>query len=210
MFFTECYADDDLCMQYKKNPNVKVNKAVWNVNINASKDDLWPKGGFVTISPFGSFAPQIGYMFNGKYYCVFLESVDATIGFKDFDVVIDRKYPKGSCEYNAILEHEKHHIADSEKALDVVFPGVDAALRDAADNILPIYVENVDDVPVAAENIQNQIVENKKLKELVDKFKQQQIKDADALDGTEDEKIKKCTKDKVDAAFEKYFKKKGK
>ena len=33
-----------------------------------------------------------------------------------------------------------------------------------------LIFENVDDVPVAAENIQNQIVENKKLKELVDKF----------------------------------------
>ncbi|MBR4507599.1 MAG: hypothetical protein IKP24_03635 [Alphaproteobacteria bacterium] len=210
LFCADLYAADDLCNQYKKIPDVNVLRENGGVKIQSSNDDLWPKGGYVNVMPFGSFAPKISYVFNGKYYCVFLDSVDAKIGFKDFEVVIDKKYKKDSCEYNAILEHENHHIADSRKALDSVFQDVDVALHNISNDIMPIYVENVDNVPIAFETIQNKIVDDVRLKNLVEKFKKQQENDASILDGTEDEKIKKCIENKVNDAFERYFKSKKK
>ena len=100
-------------------------------------------------------------------------------------------------------------MADSEAALDKVFPKIEDALREAVENIEPIYTEDVDQVPYEIEKIQNQIMEYKKLKDLVAEFKEQQKKDASHLDGTPDEHLQKCQQDKIDAAFEKYYKEKG-
>lgn len=80
----------------------------------------------------------------------------------------------------------------------------------SSNDIMPIYVENVDNVPIAFETIQNKIVDDVRLKNLVEKFKKQQENDASILDGTEDEKIKKCIENKVNDAFERYFKSKKK
>ncbi len=196
------------CDKYKQNVNTDLIRAEQTVKIMPSDRDLWPVGGFIRVSPFYNLEPKIGYMFNGKYYCVFLESVRATVGFRDFEIVIDKKYLVDSCEYNAVLAHEKHHMADSEHALDLVFDDVAVALNDAANKIEPIYVEKTDDVPYAFEKIQNQLIENEKLKSVVDKFKEQTARDAEHLDGVPDENLKKCEQDKLDAAFEKYYKNK--
>lgn len=197
------------CDEYKKNVDVKLSRTKHDFNIVPSDKDLWPVGGFTNVAPFHQLKPKIGYVFNGKYYCVFLDSVDAIVGFRDFEIVIDKKYEPGSCEYNAVLEHEKHHMADAEHALDLVFDDVADALKEAANEIEPIYVENVDDVPYKFEEIQNKLIQNKKLKSLVDKFKEQTTRDAEHLDGTPDEHLKKCYQEKMDAAWEKYYKQKG-
>ena len=197
------------CDEYKKNIDVNLSRAEYGVKIMASDRDLWPVGGFTNVAPFYQLKPEIGYVFNGKYYCVFLNYVDAIVGFHDFEIVIDKKYEQGSCEYNAVLEHEKHHMSDAEHAFDLVFDDVADALKNAANEIEPIYVENVDDVPYKVEEIQNKIIQNKKIKSLVDKFQEQIARDAEHLDGTPDENLKKCEQDKLDAAFEKYYKQKG-
>ena len=207
-----CFIDSaiaDVCDEYKKDQEITLKKADWDVVIKPSDKDLWPRGGFITVQPFSSFSPKIGYVFNGKYYCVFLDSMDAEVGFHDFKITIDKKYAQDSCEYNAVLEHEKHHMTDSENAFNNIFPKIKDALQNAVNSVKPIYVENADDVPYAFEKIQNQIMGYKQLKDLVEEFKQQQEQDANHLDGAPDEHLQKCEQDKIDAAFEKYFKKKA-
>lgn len=44
-------------------------------------------------------------------YCVYLEEVEAQFGFDRFDVYVGREYPRGSCEFNTILDHENEHVA---------------------------------------------------------------------------------------------------
>lgn len=207
-----CFFDSVIagpCDEYKKSPEIKLEKAEYDINIKPSDRDLWPLGGYVTIRPFSYIGPNIGYVFNGKYYCVFLNYVEAKVGFRDFEITIDKKYEEGSCEYDAVLDHENQHIADSVDALDNVFSRVKDALYEAADAVEPIYLEEADDVPYAVEKIQKQVTEYKKLKDLVDEFKEQQNKDAAHLDGTPDEHLQKCQQDKMKSAFEKYYKKKG-
>ncbi len=196
------------CDSYKKNPELNIKKSSWEIHVNNSEGDLWPKAGYVQISPFSSFQPKIGYAFNGKYFCVFLDSMDVEAGFNDFEIFIDKKYEKDTCEYNAVLEHENHHISDAVAALDNLFDNLEPVLQDVINNIEPIYVENVDDVPQAFDKISDQIVNNKKLRDLDKNFKEQNSRDASVLDNGPDEKLKKCTEDKVNAAFEKYFKNK--
>ncbi len=208
MFLCSCGAWAGPCDEYKHDVKINLERAKSDFNIVPSDRDLWPVGGFIKVVPFYQLKPEIGYMFNGKYYCVFLNSVDATVGFRDFEIVIDKKYKSGSCEYDAVLGHEKHHMADAIHALDLVFDDVAAGLQNAANEIEPIYVENTDDVPYKFEEIQNKLIQNKKLKSLVDKFKEQTTRDAEHLDGTPDEHLEKCHQEKMDAAWEKYYKNK--
>ena len=198
------------CDEYKKSPEITLKKAEQNIVIKKSDKDLWPVGGFVNIQPFNSVSPKIGYVFNGKFYCVYLDSVDATVGFRDFEITVDKKYKKDSCEYNAVLEHENHHITDAKNAFEKVFPKVEKILTDVANSLEPIYVESAEGVPYAMEKISDNIVKNKKLKNLVQEFQKQQESDAKKLDEKPDEKLQKCEQDKLDAAFEKYYKEKTK
>lgn len=197
------------CDEYKKNINIDLQKKIGSVNINSSTDDLWPRAGYVVVKPYSLIEPKIGYVFNGKFYCVYLDSVDVTVGFQDFDMFIDKKYNKNSCEYNAVLKHENHHIDDSKKALDNIFDELNSTFKNVVNNIEPIYVENADDVPYAFEKIEEKITKDADILKLVEKFKKQTTDDAAELDNTPDEMLEKCTVDKVNAAFEKYYKKKG-
>lgn len=206
LFVVPALAHD--CDKYKKDIEIKLNKAEWGFDISASDHDLWPVGGYVKIQPFSMFAPKIGYVFNGKYYCVYLDSIETTVGFQDFHIVIDKKYKPESCEYNAVLEHEKHHISDSEAAFDKIYPKLEAALQDAVKDVEPVYVSDADNVPYAIEDMQNKIKNNKKLKELVDEFNELSSHDAAVLDGTPDENLIKCEEEKIKSAFEKFYKKK--
>ena len=196
------------CDKYKIAPDINLKKAEYNVNVKSSEGDLWPEAGYTSIGAFNRIEPNVMYVFNGKYYCVFIKSVDAVVGFKDFDIVIDKKYEKGSCEYNAVLEHEKHHIRDSEKVFEEVFPEIGVALYDIVDSVRPIYTENPYEIPYAIEKLQEQIVRNEKLKELVEKFKKQQESDANELDSVPDPNLHKCFENTMKDAFEKYNKEK--
>ena len=197
------------CDNYKKNIDIKIQKSKWKINVHSSDDDLWPRAGYVVVKPYSLIEPNIGYAFNGKFYCVYLDDVNVTVGFQDFDVYIDKKYQKDSCEYNAVLKHENHHIDDSENALDNIFDELNSVFKNVVNNIEPIYVENADDVPYAFEKIQDKITKDNDIVKLVEKFKKQTTQDADNLDNAPDDELEKCTVDKVNAAFEKYYKKKG-
>ena len=206
--FGSAFADD--CSQYKKDVDRKLTKAEWKVTTAPSDDDLWPVGGYVNVRPFSLFTPKIEYVYNGKYYCVYLTEVQATVGFKDFEVIINKNYKKDSCEYNAVLTHENHHIADAEDAFNKIFPEIEDALRAAAKDVDPIYTTDADEVPYAIEKIQDKVMKYKKLTDLVEQFKTQQADDAAVLDGAPDENLRKCEEEKMKAAFEKYYKNKNK
>ena len=203
------------CDKYKKNPDVNIKKAEWKINVHQTDENLGQKAGYVNVQPFNSFAPKIGYVFNGEYYCVYLDSVESTIGFRDFEIYVDKKFPVDSCEYNAVLAHENHHINDAIAALNNVFPRVKQALQDAANDVQPVYVTDADSVPQVFEKMSNQVQNNKKLMDLVNEFKTQNDRDAAALDSEPDDGLEKCIQekiqagiDKVHAAFDKYFKNK--
>lgn len=195
-----------LCDEYKNRAEIKIEKAKWNVTVQSSDKELSPEAGYVNVKPYNLFVPHVNYSFNGRFFCVYLTSVEATVGFKDFNIIIDRKYEKDSCEYNAVLAHEKHHIKDAEDALEDVFPDIEGALQEAVDSVDPIYTENVYEVPYAIEKINNQVMKYHKLQELVERFKKQHTDSAKALDSAPDKNLQKCLEDKIKDAFDKYYK----
>lgn len=185
------------CDEYKKNPPVNIEKSSWNITVQSSQEDLWPKGGFVKIHPFYTLSPTIQYTYNGDFYCVYLESVNAVVGFQDFDITINKKHKSGSCEYDAILKHENHHIQDSVNALNSLFPDIKSTLAELSNSIETIYVEDPDNVQIAIEGIESQLIESEQIKRLIENFKRQQEYDANVLDSEPDEGLKQCAIEKT-------------
>ena len=45
-----------------------------------------------------------------RRHCAFPHALEVLIGYPEFTVWIDRRYRRGTCEYQAILDHEHNHI----------------------------------------------------------------------------------------------------
>lgn len=50
-------------------------------------------------------------------FCVYLSEVTAEYGYRNHDVFVASEFPPGSCEYNAILDHENQHVAINRAAV---------------------------------------------------------------------------------------------
>lgn len=75
-------------------------------------------------------------------YCVYLETVGAEFGWKRMEVHIANEYRRGSCEYNAVLDHENQHISIIRNALSEYAPRVRAELERELRRQPPMYTRN--------------------------------------------------------------------
>lgn len=75
-------------------------------------------------------------------FCVYPDRFDIDIGFSDFIVYIDRQYPKGSCEYRAIREHEDTHVSLYRSHLSRHEKNLKRTIKDTAASIKPIIVRS--------------------------------------------------------------------
>ncbi|MEE8499584.1 MAG: hypothetical protein V3S27_03345 [Kiloniellales bacterium] len=55
-------------------------------------------------------------------FCVRPVAVEVRVGFETLTVYLDRKYQKGSCEYEAILAHEMEHVRRNRDAVKRYLP----------------------------------------------------------------------------------------
>jgi len=53
----------------------------------------------------------------GGSICLWVDSVDLEFSYVKMDVYISSQYREGSCPYNAILAHEKQHVAINQRVL---------------------------------------------------------------------------------------------
>ncbi len=60
--------------------------------------------------------------------CFWLESIDVELTYKSIEVYIAREYKRGSCEYKAVLRHEREHLRIARDNLERFKPRVRAAL----------------------------------------------------------------------------------
>lgn len=77
-------------------------------------------------------------------YCAEVASVEATLGYDVIDVYIASEYPRGSCQYNAILDHERLHVMVFQDTLDQYFSQVEETLRRAANSAKPVLTRDPD------------------------------------------------------------------
>ena len=60
--------------------------------------------------------------------CAALEQVIATIGYQEMLVYVASNYDEGTCEYNAILNHEQTHVAFNNEVLSEYANNLQVAL----------------------------------------------------------------------------------
>ena len=60
--------------------------------------------------------------------CYWLEAADVNLVYKSIEVFVAREYRKGSCEYKAILRHEREHVDIARDNLERYKPKIRAAL----------------------------------------------------------------------------------
>jgi hypothetical protein len=65
----------------------------------------------------------------GKSRCVALKGIQAKAGSGDLTVLIDSRYRPGSCQYQAILDHEQEHVRINADALSRTGRLLDERLR---------------------------------------------------------------------------------
>ncbi|HJS31069.1 MAG TPA: hypothetical protein VJ924_03680, partial [Alphaproteobacteria bacterium] len=64
--------------------------------------------------------------------CMWLQSIDVTITLTERTIHVAREYLRGSCEYQAILQHELKHAQADDAILKIHVPRIEQALRNAA------------------------------------------------------------------------------
>jgi hypothetical protein len=101
----------------------------------------------------------------GGRYCAEPVSYELEIKYSDFLVYIDRKYPRGSCEYRAILNHENNHVALYRGYLTRYLPTIKRQARNVAASVKPVVVSTPD---LGSKYLQNQI--QRRIKPLINKL----------------------------------------
>src|SRR6185437_930852 len=80
-------------------------------------------------------------MRDGDGYCAQLRGARVEIGLKQLDVIVDRRFASGSCERQAVLDHEDQHVAVFREAVRHYLPALESIL---AQTLLPFDLHVAD------------------------------------------------------------------
>jgi hypothetical protein len=67
-------------------------------------------------------------MRDGSGYCAQLRAAHVAIGLKQLDVIVDRRFASGSCQRQAVLDHEAEHVEVFREAVRYYLPALERAL----------------------------------------------------------------------------------
>lgn len=93
---------------------------------------------------------QLGFAMSGKTYavpsrggyCVYLSEVIAEYGYRNHDVFVASEFAPGSCEYNAILDHENQHVAINRTAVKGAGPQLRQELERQLEALKPKFTRD--------------------------------------------------------------------
>lgn len=72
--------------------------------------------------------------------CLTPRLVEAQVGYDPTVIYVENKYPRGSCQYEVILAHERLHVRNKDRTLDAHLPRIRAALEAAvASAAFPVF-----------------------------------------------------------------------
>jgi len=149
------FANDD-CLGHKITPRIDI--ATYNPTKKISQpDDYMTEHGHVQTSLIQENGINVRVVSVKGGWCVVLESVDTKIGYKEFDVRVDKKYKRGSCFYNAVLAHEDKHINVHLSVLDEYKKNLYDTIYGAANSIMPVFVDDIEKVNDVIDDIGNQL-----------------------------------------------------
>lgn len=187
------YADD--CLRYKMTPRVDISQPNWIKYVTQPDESLVKYHGNVvaTLTDDYDIVADITYLEDG--FCVGLKSISASIGYKEFNVKIDKSNIPNTCTYNAILSHEDKHINAYLSIIDDYKNELRTAIYEAADSIMPIYVKNENDISNATDELNNELQNHPYLILVKQKMNTQQEIKNKRIDQNEDNaELEKCLK----------------
>ncbi|MBR3782055.1 MAG: hypothetical protein IKL14_01540 [Alphaproteobacteria bacterium] len=145
------------CIGVKINPKVEIYKPDWKKTVVQPRTpmNLWHGNVVATLVDNFDIVVDVKPVKDGL--CVFLKSVDATIGYNDFTVQIDIRHTPDTCAYRAVLNHEDKHINTYLKVIDDFQNDLRNSVMWAADSVMPVFVNNNDDVNSAIDMINQEL-----------------------------------------------------
>ena len=103
-----------------------------------------PLGLTLTSFTYGASPKVIAYPIGNNRYCVLPTKIDVKMGYPLFEILIDSRYRRGSCQYNVILDHENEHVDLHLQALERFRPWLESQILNEASRIKPIIVRSPD------------------------------------------------------------------
>ena len=147
--FSSSVLANNICEKFYKKPNISTTINYGNVVYKSiAKEDFLKFDKLINPNKTLGLTVadiEIKYDFDFDRYkvnngvCVNFSNVNFFVGYKNLDVLIDSKYSKGSCQYNAIKEHEKGHIYIYQKELKYYGNLLLNELRQIILDLPPIY-----------------------------------------------------------------------
>jgi len=97
-------------------------------------------------------------------WCLFIEKIDAAMGYTEFTIEIDQRHIRGSCEYDAILEHEYEHVAAHLSVIEDEKNEIRKAVTNAAASVLPIFIEYKSEIEGAMDQLEKRLQERPEIR----------------------------------------------
>jgi len=185
------YAND--CLQYKLSPSVSVVAPEWTREIVQPYTEMSLLHGTVVATLNENYEIFADAQNVKDGFCVYLKSVNATVGYSDFLVKIDKRHTAGSCPYNATLEHETEHINTYLSVIDNYNDYIKESVKSAADSIMPIFVQGADNMDAAINKLNDELQSHPDLILMKQKIKaEEEIRNKGVDDRDPGTRIKKC------------------
>ncbi|MEO5348481.1 MAG: hypothetical protein H7836_02400 [Magnetococcus sp. YQC-3] len=79
---------------------------------------------------------------SGRGQCIYLKSLSLVLEYPNTTVFVDNAYPPGSCEYQAIYQHEMEHVRILNNHQEKFLPAWRGRLQALARKTRPVLSEN--------------------------------------------------------------------
>jgi hypothetical protein len=147
----------DNCITFKQMPDVQIKNPRYKQEVVQPDEPMNVFHGNVLATLVEDYDIIVDIVATHGGYCVTLKKIDASIGYSDFFVKIDKSHRYGSCSYNAILNHEKKHVNAYMSVTDDLNSDIKNSVFNAADSIMPVFVENRKDIDLVMEDMNYEI-----------------------------------------------------
>ena len=155
LFLGTCFAAD--CVAYKKLPAIYINTPDWNKIVVQPRREMDRLHGNVVATMVDNYQIDADIVSVDGGFCVGLKSVNVVVGYNDFVVNVDIRNTPGSCEYNAVLEHEDKHIKTYLSVIDDFKGELQKSVYSAAQSVMPRFVKSRDMVDVVVDDMNRQL-----------------------------------------------------
>lgn len=95
------------------------------------------------------------YHLSDGHVCLWINKLQVTVGMPEQRVYVAANYPEGSCEYNAILSHERQHVAINREVVQTYAGSIRQSLVSGVRDINPIMTRGSADGPAVLRRLQS-------------------------------------------------------